>query len=302
MSSSQRRRVAYSQNFLHSRALVAALVDRSSLGVNDVVLEIGSGKGIITEALAQRCRHVLTIEKDPLLAETMRRRFGNQPNVTVFTCDILDFPLPETPFKVFASIPYRITTAIVAKLTSGLAPPNDAYLVVQREAAIKFAGMGGESMLSVRLKPWFDVSIEYAFRRRDFSPRPTVDSVLLHIAKRDVPLLRWDKRDRFGHLVEAIFSAWQPTAEQALRKLLPKSRAVHALRNVNGTLAVRPSDVSAETWLELFRALDDERYAESWKLLASASAKLRVQQATLQRPTRTRVSSTNRARQKRSSR
>lgn len=189
MSSVKQRRVVYSQNLLHSRKLVAALVGRSSIGRDDLVIEIGPGKGIITEALAERSGHVLAIEKDPHHAEIVRQRFADRPNVTVFAYDFLAFPLPESSFKVFANIPYRITTAIVSKLTTGLAPPLDTYLIMQREAAEKFAGIGNASMLSMAMKPWFEQSIEHEFQRRDFRPQPSVDSVLLRLRLREHPLL-----------------------------------------------------------------------------------------------------------------
>jgi len=289
MSSTKERRVAYSQNFLHSRRLVAALVERSSLGADDVVIEIGPGKGIITEALAARCRHVLTIEKDPHHAAIIRRRFADRPNVTVFACDFLAFPLPETPCKVFANIPYRITTAIVAKVTSGIAPPLDVYLTVQREAAARFAGIGGETMLSIGLKPWFAATVEHVFRRSDFTPRPAVDSVLLRIARRPEPMLPWETRERFGWLVEAIFSAWQPTVEQALRTLLPKAVNAEVRRRLGRALAVRPSASTVDDWLALFRGLEELDDDRGWAGCAAASARLRQQQARLDRPQRTRV-------------
>lgn len=99
MSSVKQRRVVYSQNLLHSRKLVAALVGRSSIGRDDLVIEIGLGKGIITEALAERSGHVLAIEKDPNHAEIVRRRLQNQPNVTLFACHFLEFPLPGPRLK-----------------------------------------------------------------------------------------------------------------------------------------------------------------------------------------------------------
>jgi 23S rRNA (adenine-N6)-dimethyltransferase len=291
MSSVKQRRAAYSQNFLHSRRLVSTLVEQSSIGENDVVIEIGPGKGIITEALAARSRHVLTIEKDPHHAALMRQRFADRPNVTVFACDFLASPLPEKPFKVFANIPYRITTAIVAKLTSGVAPPADTYLTVQREAAMKFAGTDGESMLSVSMKPWFVFSIEHEFRRSDFVPRPAVDSVLLRIALRDDPAVAWEGRGRFGQLVEAVFSAWQPTMGQALRTLLPKPAMNEINRNLGRSLGVRPSASTIEQWVALYRVLADVDDERIWAACAAASARLRHQQDQLERPTRTRVHS-----------
>jgi len=72
----ERRSVRYSQNFLHDRRLVGRLLARSSIGPDDVVYEIGPGRGIITEALAARCRRVVAVEKDPLLAARLQRRFA----------------------------------------------------------------------------------------------------------------------------------------------------------------------------------------------------------------------------------
>lgn len=283
----QRRRAAYSQNFLHSRQLVSALVERSSIGSDDVVIEIGPGRGIITDALASRSRHVITIEKDPRYASQVSRRFGDRANVTVFACDILDFPLPETPFKVFANIPYRITTAIVDYLTTGVAPPVDAYLTVQQEAAARFTGEDEASMVSTCMKPWFEMSIVHRFRRRDFVPRPSVDSVLLRISRREPPLIPWDEREQFRRVVEAIYSAWQPTVVRALRRLLPRDIATDVTARSEVSLAVRPAQLPIEGWIAVYEVLsgcDDDR---AWASIDLASGRLRRQQEELRRPTRT---------------
>lgn len=294
VSNVKQRRITYSQNFLHSRKLVSRLVDQSSIGGDDVVIEIGPGKGIITAKLAERSRHVISIEKDRHHAEIMRHRFADQPNVTVFAFDFLDFPLPETPYKVFANIPYSITTAIVAKLTSGLAPPMDAYLTIQREAATKFAGLDGESMISISMKPWFDVTIEHEFRRRDFVPQPSVESVLMRLRRRDTPVISWRDRERFVHLVEATFSAWQPTIEQAAFRLLPNSVAREVRRRLGSSLALRPSAASIHEWIALHEVLDALGDDRVWSICASASDRLRQQQKQLDRPKRTRVHASRR--------
>lgn len=289
MPSTKLRRVTHSQNFLHSRKLVSQLIERSSIDGDDVVIEIGPGKGIITEELADRSRHVISVEKDPHHADILRRRFSDRPNVTIFAVDFLDFPLPETQYKVFANIPFRITTAIVSKLTTGLAPPSDAYLTVQREAAAKIAGLNGESMMSVSMKPWFDMTIEHEFRRRDFVPQPSVESVLLRIRRRDEPTIPWQDRERFTQLVEALFSAWQPTLDGAVHKVLPRTAARGVRRQLGRSLALRPSATTITEWTALYdvlEAMDDDRI---WSACATASAALRRNQESLERPQRTRT-------------
>ncbi len=81
MTAIQRRSIQYSQNFLKSRHLVDELLDKCDIGLNDIFYEIGPGKGIITERLAQRCRQVIAIEKDPLFVDALRAKFALTANI-----------------------------------------------------------------------------------------------------------------------------------------------------------------------------------------------------------------------------
>ena len=140
MSASNRQRVLYSQNFLKDPNLVALLLDQSSLESDDVVYEIGPGKGLITRQLALRYRQVIAIERDPHLSAWLQREFASWSNVTIHYGDFLFYNLPRQPYKVFANIPFNITAAIVAQLTAAQRPPEDAYLCMQKEAAEMFLG------------------------------------------------------------------------------------------------------------------------------------------------------------------
>src|SRR5947199_4929505 len=118
MSSSFRQSIFYAQHFLKNPYLVASLLDRCSMGHDDVVYEIGPGKGIITEQLALRCKQVVAIEKDPHLVVRLQQIFVGRPNVTLHSGDFLHYPLPHQPYKVVANIPFNITAAIVTGLTT----------------------------------------------------------------------------------------------------------------------------------------------------------------------------------------
>src|SRR5438874_12896804 len=106
MPSRLTRELRHSQNFLKGRRLVDRLLDRSSIAATDLVLEIGPGRGRITERLIQRCRHVLAIEQDPRLAWMLRERLPGTPNLTLVEADFLATRLPRQPYKVFANIPF----------------------------------------------------------------------------------------------------------------------------------------------------------------------------------------------------
>ncbi|HKT37715.1 MAG TPA: rRNA adenine N(6)-methyltransferase family protein, partial [Ktedonobacterales bacterium] len=149
MSSLLNLRVQLSQNFLRDSHLVATLLDRFDLGSDSHVYEIGAGEGIITEQLAQRYKRVIGIEKDERLADRLRRRFSNYPHVTILSGDFLRMPLPHGPYKVFANIPFNITSAIVARLIGEGRPPEEAYLTMQKEAAEMYLGKPHETLRTV---------------------------------------------------------------------------------------------------------------------------------------------------------
>lgn len=282
-------RLQHSQNFLRKPALAEQLVARSGIGGEDLVIEIGSGTGVLTDALASRAAQVIAIEHDAELARRAGERFQEVRNVCVFASDALQFPLPTTPFKVFANIPFRHTSAIIGKLTTGSAPPADIWLIVQKEAAERYLHGDSMTMVALSLAPWFDVSIEYRFKQKDFRPSPRVDSVLLRIRLRDQPILNRGHRERFRYLVEASFAAWQPTLAQALKVRLPRRAAEMVLGTSGLDLERRPSHVDLTTWVRVFELLaarDDRRV---WDVLQRASEELRAQQASLKRPTRSPV-------------
>lgn len=287
MSSHHDRQIRFSQNFLHNRRLVERLVEESQLGPDDIVLEIGPGKGIITDALAQRCGHVLAVEMDHRQVVNLQQRFRDQPHVTVFWSDFLEFPLPATRYKVFANVPYNITTAIVAKLTSGVSPPQDMYLVVQREAAEKFMGSPVGTLFALELKPWFDLSIQRELQRTDFRPVPAVDSVLFRIQHRPEPLIPDKLRAAYRDLITALFTAWKPSVYEALKAIAPAGIA-HALRREFGSdLSRTPAQLPFEQWLRLFERILEVDEDRIWGAVRGSFARLEEQRSRLKKQHRT---------------
>ena len=134
------RRADLSQHFLRSRSLAASLIAQAPVAQNDLVVEVGAGRGILTRELARRCREVVAVEFDGALAEALRARFRTDSRITIVRSDFLRFRLPDVPYKVLGNIPFNRTAAIVRRLVRSDPPPRDAWLVVQREAAERFVG------------------------------------------------------------------------------------------------------------------------------------------------------------------
>lgn len=187
----QRRQAFYSQNFFRNPKLVNKLIRSSSIGKNDAVIEIGPGKGIITAELLKVADKVIAVELDAKLYFHLNDRFSGVKNLKLVNVDFLKFELPSCPYKVFANIPFIITTDIIRKLTSDR-NFQEGYLVVQKEAARKFIGKPIDprnQMVAVLLKPWFEIDIFWKFSRYDFVPMPRVDVLMIKIKRRKDSLI-----------------------------------------------------------------------------------------------------------------
>jgi len=282
-------RIALAQNFLTSRRLVAMLLDRADIGPHDTVYDIGAGTGVITEQLACRCRRVVAIEKDERLTGLLCRAYAGAPHVTVRHADILRVSLPDTPYKVFANIPFNVTTDIVTKLLSAPNPPEDCYLVVQREAAAKFAGTPRESLYAALMKPWFAPSIVYHFRRADFAPPPSVEVVMLRLRKRGPPLVVHADAWLYRDFVTYCFAAWRPSLRDTLKGLFSPRQLRYMQHTLALDLDATPTAVPFEQWLALFREFQNVGTVEAKRVIAGAAERLRRRQATLHKSHRTRV-------------
>lgn len=164
------------------------IVHISTISKNDTVVEIGSGKGHLTYILSKKCRHLYSIEIDRKLIEKAKAKLYGITNVDIIHDDFLKYPLPKTnKYKIFANIPYSITSQIIDKLTQAVNPPEAIWLVVEKGAAKRFMGVPSETKKSLLIKPFWTIDILYHFRRDDFHPMPSVDSVLLYLSKKSIP-------------------------------------------------------------------------------------------------------------------
>ena len=288
MSSSFRPSIFYAQHFLKDPRLVTSLLDRCTIGYDDVVYEIGPGKGTITEQLAQRCKQVIAIEKDPRLSALLLQKFVSMPNVTIHEGDFLHYRLPRKPYKVFANIPFNITTAIVTRLTAEEYPPEDAYLAIQKEAAGMFVGRPHECLRSLLLKPWFEVEIVHRFRRKDFVPEPRVDVVMLRLRKRGPPLVNPADKQCFRDFVVYGFTTWRPRLSSILKGIFTWQQLKHMRRELDFDLDATPTSLSFKQWLNVFEYYKNVGNEQVIDRIVGSEKRLLQEQKRLQKVHRTR--------------
>ncbi|UCG29957.1 MAG: 23S ribosomal RNA methyltransferase Erm [candidate division WOR-3 bacterium] len=247
-----RNRKSLAQNFLAKRHLAAMIVRESSINPEDIVYEIGPGKGILTKELIKKARRVVAIEKDRLLYKKLKKKFDGTDNFALHNADFLRFKIADIRFKVFANIPFNITSAIIRKLVYAANPPDEAYLIVQQEAAEKFTGIGKTTQLSVLLKPWFDLKITRSFRKTDFSPAPRVDVVMLYIEKRNPSLVSTIDASKYEKFIKCGFSAWRKDLKSNYKHVFTHTQWKRLSHDLQFSIHAKPSALSFEQWLALF--------------------------------------------------
>ena len=272
METRQQRKIRLAQNFLRSPALVRRLIGMSTIGPSDIVYEIGPGNGIITAELATVARRVITIEKDPELVRRLRERFTSLDNVEIVEGDFLAYSFrtravngarfapvgrQNSQSKVFANIPYNITSRILRKVIDERPNLRDVYLILQKEAAQKVSGCPRETLFSILAKPSFEFQILCQLRRTDFWPVPNVDSVFLSISRRARPLLETRDVGPYRDFVQYGFGRWKPNLKLAFKNVFTYKQWKRLARDLDIPLNATPTELSFEQWLGLYCAFRD---------------------------------------------
>lgn len=177
------------QNFLTSRKIVEQIVCVADLKSDDVVLEAGPGKGILTEELVKKAGKVIAVEKDKRLADFLLQKFAGTKNLQIIHGDILKFspsgyPLSTNGYKIVANIPYYITSRFLRQFLENDCQPSLMVLMVQKEVAERIMARNGkESILSISVKVYGKPKIIKKVPAKYFSPQPKVDSAIILIGK-----------------------------------------------------------------------------------------------------------------------
>jgi 16S rRNA (adenine1518-N6/adenine1519-N6)-dimethyltransferase len=254
------------QNFLVDRNLQRKIVAALGAPTSAEVLEIGPGRGALTDHLVGCVRRLVLVELDDDLARGLAERYDGRPDVRVVHADVLDVDLSEhcddpSELVVVGNIPYNITTPIVFKLLER-PRPREIVLMVQDDVADRLMGPVGTKAygaLSVGVRTVASVERLFNVGRRAFRPVPGVDSSVIRIRPFRPERLSAEQERRLRALVRAAFQ-WR---RKQLRRIVrdhpdlacPQDVAEEAAREVGIDLADRPERLTPEQFVRLAAAL-----------------------------------------------
>jgi len=243
------KKLSVSQNFLVNSDFINKLVSDSSLSSDDLVIEIGSGKGIITEVLSNTAKEVIAVEYDHRLFLELKNRFANTPNVKVLNVDFLKYSLPDGCFKIFSNPPFNISSDILNRL---LKLPNNldvAYLFLQDKTVERF--VNEINQVAVLYKPFYDISIVKKVNRNEFNPVPNVDIVFAKFQKVNHPQVDISNYQLYRDFVIYGFNQWKPSIIESFSKVFTKEqfRLINKKNNISN---LKPSELKLNQWIDLF--------------------------------------------------
>lgn len=182
------RKYQLSQHFLRGPKLAGFLIGHSNIKKRDTVIDIGAGSGVISAALARRCRQVIAIEPDYDTAKKLRENVAKYENITVVEQDFMEYELPvEGDYKIFANPPFHLSSAILHKLDEAENPPKAIYLILQKQFALKLLNNDRHytSQLGKQLFVHYAPRIRLPMKPEYFTPPPAVPTVLLELKRRE---------------------------------------------------------------------------------------------------------------------
>lgn len=234
----------YSQHFLRDPNFVAELVGHSNVRKNDTVYDLGAGSGVISYILSRRVKHVYAVEVEPGALSKLRTNIEHCDNVTIVNTDIMSVSFPETDrYKIFANIPFDISSPLVKKLVDLPNFPVSCYLIVQKQFANKLLANDRHftSQLGAYISPVFSTRIRRPLRKTDFWPHPAVDTVLLELKRREKPFIAREYMQDYERFLERGFAdkKYFDRLNKAALKISPEKL---------------PSQLTGEQWVKLFLA------------------------------------------------
>ena len=278
---------ALGQNFLKSTLALSKIIEAGEIKNDDIVLEIGPGKGVLTAKLLEKSGVVVAIEKDTELFEFLKNKFAQEildKKLILLNEDILEFNVRELnskffssprisgslsqpdhsknlnlilSYKIIANIPYNITGAILKKFLTTENQPERMILMVQNEVAKRIVAQDKkESILSISVKAYGESKLIMKVPARYFSPAPKVDSAILSIKNINRAIFTKNEinEEDFWQIVKAGFAHKRKILYSNLKTggfspILKRHFDILKLENK------RAEDITISDWIELTKIL-----------------------------------------------
>lgn len=252
------------QHFLANNRVAGQILKAAELCSDDLVVEIGPGRGVLTRRLVEQARRVVAVELDSDLVMALPQRLDYPSNLTCVEADarvvdIAELIAPETNYKVVANLPYYAANPIIRRLLESQSKPDLLVVMVQQEVAKNMAAKPGDmGILSVATQFYAKAKIVCYVSPRSFRPPPKVTSAVVRLDVLPSPVASLVSEADFFTVVRAGFAA----PRKQIRNSLSQGLGVEPV--VGGTILAeagidamrRPQTLEIVEWVRIYNVWD----------------------------------------------
>ena len=216
------------QNYLHDENICRNIVSAFDVKKDDLVIEIGAGKGALTKYLTELSKNLIVIELDKNNCEILRETF---PKLKVINEDVLNvnfeellnsFKKKQSKLRIIGNIPYNITSPILFKLIEYRQVIHDAQLMIQEEVAKRLTAKPDTKdygILSVFTQVYTMPKLLFKVSKNCFYPKPKVDSRVIKLEFTDAQISKVISEDFFRKFVRGAFGTRRKTLRNSLKNI-----------------------------------------------------------------------------------
>jgi len=226
--SQHKARKRFGQNFLIDHGIICDIVRAVHPQKNDLIVEIGPGKGAITQLLADSCDNLSVIELDRDLVPWLKVKFEKHPNFKLFQADALQFDFAQLithnqSLRIVGNLPYNISTPLIFHLLSYSTQVRDMHFMLQKEVVKRMAAQAGDSAygrLGIMVQYYCAVENLFEVPPTSFDPAPKVDSAIVRLVPYEELPHPAVNIKTLENLVNVAFQQRRKTLRNALKQLL----------------------------------------------------------------------------------
>ncbi|WP_434328664.1 16S rRNA (adenine(1518)-N(6)/adenine(1519)-N(6))-dimethyltransferase RsmA [Mycoplasma capricolum subsp. capricolum] len=255
----------YGQNFISDLNLINKIVDVLDQNKDQLIIEIGPGKGALTKELVKRFDKVVVIEIDQDMVEILKTKF-NHSNLEIIQADVLEIDLKQLISKydyknisIISNTPYYITSEILFKTLQISDLLTKAVFMLQKEVALRICSNKNENNynnLSIACQFYSQRNFEFVVNKKMFYPIPKVDSAIVSLTFNNIYKKQINDDKKFIEFVRILFNNKRKTILNNLNNIIQnKNKALEYLKTLNISRNLRPEQLDIDEYIKLFNLI-----------------------------------------------
>ena len=249
------------QNFLINKNVILRIIEKCELSKDDVVLEIGPGKGALTGLIAKNVKKVIAVEKDKELADELRSQFKDT-NVEIIHADFLKYSFNDIPanVKVIGNLPYNIATQIIKKIIKNKDLFKYLFFTVQLEYGLRInadKNTKAYGSFSCFMQYHTNSKILFKISNGAFLPVPKVQSCFMKLDILEEPLVNVVDEDLMFKIIREGFNYRRKMLQNSLSFIVGKKNSEHLFSSLKINPKARAEDLSLNDFAGLANYLSE---------------------------------------------